>query len=108
MKELLIRVSSNHPKWVIAITVLATIALGLQIPKVLIDTDPENMLPADEAVRVFHDDVKDVFGLNDILVVGIVREEGVFRPETMERVVAITGAVREMDGVIDWDILAPT
>ena len=108
MKDLLIRTSLNHPKWVIAVTVLITIALGLQMPKIHIDTDPENMLPADEAVRVYHENVKETFGLHDILVVGIVREEGVFRPETLERVIAITDAVRDMEGVIDYDILAPS
>jgi predicted RND superfamily exporter protein len=108
MKKALLRLSLNHPRWVIAATVLVTVAFGLQIPRILIDTDPENMLPADEAVRVFHDDVKETFGLNDILVVGIVREEGVFRPETLERVAAITEAVRDMEGVIEYDILAPT
>ena len=108
MKKLLVRMSLNHPKLVIAATVLITIALGMQMPKIHVDTDPENMLPEDEAVRIYHEDVKDVFGLHDILVVGIVREEGVFRPETLERVATITEAIRDMDGVIDDDILAPT
>jgi hypothetical protein len=107
MKRFLTHLSLNHPKWVITVAVLATVAFGAQIPRIVIDTDPENMLPVDEQVRVFHNNVKEVFGLHDILVVGIVREDGVFRPETLERVSRITDAVREMDGVIDYDILAP-
>ncbi len=107
MKNFLMNLSLNHPKWVIGVALLLTLAFGAQIPRIVVDTDPENMLPADEQVRVFHNNVKDVFGLHDILVVGIVREDGVFRPETLERVARITDAVREMDGVIDYDILAP-
>ncbi len=108
MKRLLVGLSLDHPKWVIGVSVLLTAIFAAQIPKIRIDTDPENMLPADEAVRVHHRAVTETFSLYDYLVVGIVREAGVFRPETLERVAALTEAIRGMDGVIEYDILAPT
>ena len=37
-----------------------------------VDTDPENMLSADEPVRVFHRESKARFGLHDGIVVGVV------------------------------------
>jgi predicted RND superfamily exporter protein len=80
---------------------------GLQLPRIKIDTDPENMLPADEPVRVAHRAVKDAFNLNDFLVLGIVHDETVFTPEILERVQKITDALHEMDGVIVDDIIAP-
>jgi len=107
MKKLLVGFSLNHPRWVVSIAVVLTVALGLQIPRIVIDTDPENMLPADEHVRVFNDDVKETFGLHDFVVVGIVREGGVFRPETLARVATLTEAIHDIDGVIEDDILAP-
>ena len=107
MKRLLVGFSLNHPRWVVTIAVVVTIALGLQIPRILIDTDPENMLPADEHVRVFNDEVKEAFGLHDYVVVGIVRDGGVFRPETLARVAKLTTAIHDIDGVIEDDILAP-
>jgi predicted RND superfamily exporter protein len=107
MKRLLVGFSLDHPKWVIAITVLVTVGLGLQIPRIVIDTDPENMLPADEHVRVFNDEVKETFGLHDYVVVGIVRPGGVFRPETLARVATLTDAIHDIDGVMEDDILAP-
>ena len=42
----------RHPKLVLALIGLITVAAALQLPKIKIDTDPENMLPADEPVRV--------------------------------------------------------
>ena len=46
--------------WAIAgLIALITALFVLQIPKIRIDTDPENMLPEDEAVRVYHNEVKD-------------------------------------------------
>ncbi|RPJ44722.1 MAG: RND transporter, partial [Candidatus Latescibacterota bacterium] len=108
MKRTLVDFSMNHPRIAIALILAATVLFGAQLPKIHIDTDPENMLPADEEVRVFNSEVKEVFGLHDMLVVGIVREAGVFHPETLARVARITDKVREMDGVIADDLLAPT
>lgn len=85
-----------------------------------IDTDPENMLPADEPVRVFHNDQKREFSLYDMVVVGIVNEvdpAGVFNPETLGRIFDLTeyaktltweGEGGEAHGVIAFDIMAPS
>ncbi|WP_372610550.1 RND family transporter [Halomonas sp.] len=83
-----------------------------------VDTDPENMLAADEPVRVFHDRMQAEFSLHDLIVVGVVQEDGpngVFNPQTL-------GEVRELAqfaetlrwdedgkaaGVVAADIIAP-
>ena len=49
-----------------------------------IDTDPENMLSSEEAVRVFHNEMKHAFSLYDMVVLGIVNDkhpDGVFNPD---------------------------
>ncbi len=54
-----------------------------------VDTDPENMLPADEPVRVFHRNMKKLFGLHDMVVVGVLNPghpEGVFNVKTLRKV----------------------
>ena len=63
------------------------------LPTVTVDTDPENMLPADEPVRVFHREMKKRLSLNDIVVVGAVNEqhkEGVFNPESLRKIYELT------------------
>ncbi len=109
MKELLMRLSLSHPKLVITVSALLTLGFAAMIPRVTIDTDPENMLPHDEAVRVHHDEVKEAYNLHDYIVVGVVREAegGVFRPETLERVARLTESILDLDGVITDDVLAP-
>ncbi len=98
----LIQFSTNYPKLVTWIMVLATVALmaiaGLPTvwPKaseflnpVAVDTDPENMLSAEEPVRLFHNAMKREFSLYDMVVVGVVNEthpDGVFNPESLTRV----------------------
>ncbi len=99
----------RHPRLVLTIIGLITVVAALQLPKIRIDTDPENMLPADEPVRVIHKNVEAAFNLNDFLVLGVVVDEGtVFTPAILQRVQKITDAVRDMDGVIADDILAPS
>ena len=89
----LIQVSIKHPKLVTLLMIVATIILGLMTVKVEVDTDPENMLSEDEAVRVFHNRMKKEFDLNDVVVLGIVNEEhpeGVFNPVTLKHVQELT------------------
>jgi uncharacterized protein len=87
---------------------------GLQI-----DTDPENMLEADEPVRVLHNDMKREFGLYDMIVVGVVNPDhpqGVFNVESLKNIHALTEYAQtlqweadgEQRGVIGVDVIAPS
>ncbi|MBN1830944.1 MAG: MMPL family transporter [Deltaproteobacteria bacterium] len=89
----LIQVSIKHPKLITLLMIVVTIILGFMTIKVEVDTDPENMLSEDEAVRVFHNRMKKEFDLNDVVVLGIVNEEhpeGVFNPVTLKHVQELT------------------
>ncbi|MBN1363058.1 MAG: MMPL family transporter [Sedimentisphaerales bacterium] len=114
--------SLKHYKLVTAIMIGFTLVLGAFIPRIKVDTDPENMLSPDEAVRVFHNQTKDEFVLNDIVVVGIVNDEdpnGVFNPDSLRRIYELTEYAKtlrwpdledpnEEMGVIEVDLLAPS
>ncbi|MFQ5427662.1 MAG: RND family transporter [Thermodesulfobacteriota bacterium] len=103
--------SLNHPKTVVIIYAIITAVFLLQFPKIMIDTDPENMLYADEPARVAHREFKDDFALHDSIVVGVVDNtspEGVFTLATLNRVAAITEEISRIDGVIAYDLISPT
>jgi predicted RND superfamily exporter protein len=122
MKSLFLKPSVQHPRIVMTIIALLTVAAIVPMLKIVdrIDTDPENMLPDDEPVRVEHTAIKEAFGLNDFLVVGIVHDETVFTPAILERAYEITEALYDMQpeydddgnitegGVIVDDVLAPS
>ncbi|MCD6365131.1 MAG: MMPL family transporter [Planctomycetes bacterium] len=85
------------------------------------DTDPENMLSADEPVRVFHRRMKKALSLYDMVVVGVVNEkdpDGVFNPRTLKRVYELTEFAATLTGaeigaavgrgVVPDDIIAPS
>ncbi len=117
--------------WVVLITtLLVAVAAGAPslLPKTLgflspvkVDTDPENMLAPDEPVRLFHNRMKRVLNLHDMVVVGVVNDQdpnGVFNVSTLRKVYELTeyamklkGAeigqpVGSNDGVIDVDLLS--
>ena len=86
----------------------------------IIDTDPENMLPADEPIRVFHNEMKERFALHDFIVVGVVndaRPEGIFTPESLRDIHTLAGLAQETNwqddagsphGVVRVDVIAPS
>jgi len=127
--------SADHARlvtWVMALSMLLLMALaGLPslwpealrpLNPVAIDTDPENMLPADEPVRVFHNAMKREFSLYDIVVVGIVNEtdpDGVFNVDSLRRIHALAEFARGLRwpdptqperriGVVEADMMAPS
>lgn len=88
-----IQFSIKKPKLVTAIMVITTLILGSLISMVQVDTDPENMLAENEAVRIFHHQTKKEFTLHDVVVLGVVNEkhpDGVFNPTTLGRVQELT------------------
>lgn len=106
MKELLTNLSIKHPWLTIGVTIAITGFFAFQFPKVIIDTDPENMLPADEPVRLFDRQTKEDFDLSDFIAVGVVVEGGAFNVDLLNRIYRITSEIEEIEGVIPGDILA--
>ncbi len=100
--------SLNRPKTVIGLAIILTVLFGLQFPRVTVDTDPENMLELDQPDRVLYNRVKKDFGIHDLIVVGIVDEKGIFRPESLERVARMTSEILKLKGVIIEDVLSLT
>ncbi len=100
------RFGEQHPRlvtWLMAavtigLAILAAVpslvpSVGQVLFPVTVDTDPENMLPADHPVRVFHNRMTETFDLNDIVVVGLINEthpDGVFNVSSLTRIHQLT------------------
>ncbi len=101
----------NKPKiivWIVAVTVILALT---QFVRIKVDTDPENMLPKDAAVRVFHKEMKKEFALFDIVVVGVVNDSnpnGVFNVDTLSNIYNITEEIKKIEGVIASEIISPS
>ncbi len=122
MKHKITDFSLSHYKLVTVVMVVLTLALGALIPRIQVDTDPENMLSADEPVRLFHDRTKEEFVLSDMVVVGVVNDahpDGVFNPASLRNIHDLTEYARTLRwpseedpnrqiGVIEVDLMAPS
>ncbi|OGX37991.1 MAG: hypothetical protein A3D87_00305 [Omnitrophica WOR_2 bacterium RIFCSPHIGHO2_02_FULL_50_17] len=107
----LVEYGIRHAKIVVGAMVLLTIIALVQFPRIKVDTDPENMLPADAPVRVFHHNTKKEFGLYDYMVLGVVNErhpQGVFNTETLAKIYNITEEIKDIKGVISREVIAPS
>lgn len=109
MLEKIVNFALRRPKFVFGITFALTFFALLQFFRVKIDTDPENMLPADEPVRVFNHEFKKEFSIYDYIVLGIVKEkdpDGVFNPVSLEKIYKLTEEIKKIDGVISYEIIS--
>jgi len=135
VQEYMVNLSVNRPRALTAVMVLVTVLFAAiaALPSlwsdsvsflhpVTVDTDPENMLSHDEAVRIFHDRMKKEMSLHDMVVLGIVNEvdpDGVFNPESLRKIHELTEFAKTLRwpdendpdkeaGVIEVDLIAPS
>ncbi len=101
----LVEFSVNHPKLVVVISILITMAFMTQFPKMRTDTNPKNMLPATSDVRVWNDEVEKTFSLyEDMIALGIVNERGILNTGTLGKIQRITDQILKLKGVAARDL----
>ncbi|WP_319778815.1 MMPL family transporter [Maridesulfovibrio sp.] len=122
IKQMIILFATRRSWSTIMLLLLLTLVTGSFFPQVVIDTDPEHMLPADEPSRIFHNEAKRKFSLSEIVVLGVINEDnpyGVFNPDTLKRVYELANFAKTLrwdnpddpskkDGVIEVDMVAPS
>ena len=109
MKQALLEFALQRPRTVYVVALLLTLVLGLQIPRIQVDTDPENMLPETQADRVFHNEVKEEMALHDAIVVGLVaadHPDGIYNPASLGALHRATEEILELEGVVARDLMA--
>ncbi len=101
----LVEFSVDHPRLIVFLAVIITLAFLTQFAKVKTDTNPKHMLPPTSDVRVWNDEVEKMFALyEDTIVVGIVNEKGVLNKETLGRIIRITDEILKLKGVASRDV----
>ncbi len=130
----------RHPRaviWSVVLVAAVLIVLALlptlapqafpSLHPMIVDTDPENMLPEDEPARAYHTRMKREMALYDMVVLGVVNEQhddGVFNPDSLAKVYELTRYAKTLRwedaesgdsagssdpaGVVGTDIIAPS
>ena len=98
-----------RPKLTITLAVALTAVFAAWLPGMRTDTDPKNMLPVTSDVRVFNRQVEEWFGLHeDMIAVGIVRDEGLFDRRALGAVARLTDRIIRLPGVVSADVTSLT
>jgi len=108
LAQLVIHWAIHWPKTIYAIVALIALALLTQVPRINIDTDPQNMLSHDNPARVFHQQVKKEFNLYDAIVLGVVNQQGIYTPQSLSTIKNISDYLMTVDGVIHSEVMAPS
>ena len=76
---------TQWPKTIILIGLLMIIATGSQIPTLQKDTRSDAFMPPDHPALIYRDKVKEIFGLNDPMVIAVVNtgKHGIFNPQSL-------------------------
>ena len=96
----------RRPRWVITAAIVITVILAAATVRIEIDTDPENMLPSDDPVRVLNERIRDDFGTRNMIVLGIVDEGGVLTPETIGAASPLVDEIATLNGVVSEEIVS--
>ena len=99
-------IAAHHRKSIYLVLLSLVVLALVQLPRIKVDTDPENMLPADNSERVFHNQTKQTFTMHDTLVVGVVNPSGIYNPATLAKVSQVTEYADGLEGVINSDLLS--
>ncbi|MCC7202496.1 MAG: MMPL family transporter [Nitrospirae bacterium] len=109
MPSKLTELAVERPGSTVAFVIILTLIFFSQFPKILIDTDPRNMLPETSPVRVYNDQMESLFALHrDTIVLGIENPAGLFNTATLERVARFTDAIMRIKGVVIPDVMSLT
>ncbi|MFT4926796.1 MAG: putative RND superfamily exporter protein [Phenylobacterium sp.] len=102
----ILRYVVDKPKVIYAAVLLMVLASVAMLPMLQIDTDPENMLNADNPARLFHNQVKQDFVMHDMIVVGAVARGSIFTPQSLGAIATLSAQILDIDGVIKADVLS--
>lgn len=95
----LVDLAMSRPRRVLWLAAAVTVVLGTMFVRVSVDTDPENMLPSDNHVRVLNTELRDTFGTGDMIVVGVFADSDLVSAETLTAAVSVHDTLAGTDGV---------
>src|SRR5713226_906563 len=88
----------HWPKLTLLLSLLLTGFLGYHAWHFRIDSSVENLLAQDDPNKKYYEEVRTLFGSDDVGVIGLVTEN-VYTPATLEKIKRITAEVEKVGGV---------
>jgi predicted RND superfamily exporter protein/CRP-like cAMP-binding protein len=86
------------PKLTLLLSLLLTGFLGYHARQFRIDSSVEHLLATDDPNKKYYEEVRALFGSDDIAVIGLLAEN-VYTPTVLEKIRRITQQIEKLDGV---------
>jgi predicted RND superfamily exporter protein len=88
----------GRPKLILFLIVLLTAVFAFQARHIRLDSSIESLLPRDDPEKEYYEEVRRLYGSDEIVVIGLVTEN-VYTPEALKKIERITERIREMPEV---------
>jgi uncharacterized protein len=91
---------TKYPVLVLILVILAVGLMGSGVRKVEMDENIKEMLPKDLASRQALNELEDVYGGSDVILLALHHKDGIFNPETLNLILDATDSLETMDGIV--------
>ena len=95
MRQLLDIVTAK-PRTVIAVCIILTVLLGLQLPKLTIDPSIKSMLPDDFPSKILTDEIEEIFGGSEVVMIAI-KADDIFTQRILRIIEEIHISLEDME-----------
>ena len=92
--------SIKYSKLTLFIVLTLTVLALSQFGKLEWETDARVYFPKGHPAIKYDEQVADVFGVKDSIIIGIVNEKGIFNPQTLALVQRLTAKIAKLPGVV--------
>lgn len=95
------RLVTSWPKVVLTAAGASVLVLGVFIPGLTREADPDAFIPPDHPALALKQRVDELFDLRETLAIGVIRDapDGIFNPDTLRLIQSLTEAVRPLSGI---------
>jgi len=99
--ETFFKLVTDWPKTVLLLSLMCIVGLGSFMPQLHKDTSSGAFIADDDPVVVYRDHVRDMFGLEDPIVVAVINDgpQGVFNPDSLKLVDSLTREIGKLANV---------
>ncbi len=98
MLRRLLSIPLRRPRATLAVMLAITAVLGAFAPRIKVDSSIENLLPRDDPDRVYYREVRDLFGSEEITVIGVFADD-VYAPATLAKIDHLSEQLAAIPGV---------
>ena len=95
----------DRPKLILGLILFLTGVFGWSARHIQLDSSVESLLPGDNTDSQYYAEIRQLFGSDEIGVVGIIADT-IYTPQTLEKIVRLSEQIKAIEGVDDVISLA--